>query len=337
MSIQPSSAGSVARLVDELRSPDALRRETAAARLAVIGPRAVTGLMRVSADARAPTAARVAALGALEAIADARSLPVCIELLAAGDEAVAAAAVSVLAAVAAGPGPRATAAFDALAALTLDRHATVSRRLAAVTALDGFPDRVLKPLYDALAKDPVSRVVARVTRRRSGVTASLGDLADGVLPVDPVLLSAIVRDEAADAAATVLRSLVDRVRQRERRAAEAERDAWRAVRGQLHQELGRRGSRLALADLRETLEALDRTLPVGFLAATAAVGDAACLVPIAAAWVASAGGNRWWRAHLAEAFEAIVRREGLARRHRVLTTILARWPSAGPLVATARR
>ena len=76
---------------------------------------------------------------------------------------------------------------------------------------------------------------------------------------------------------------------------------------------------------------------MGFLAAAAAVGDEACLAPIAAAWVASADGDRWWRAHLAEAFQAIARREGIRRRHPAIAKILSRWPAAGALVATVKK
>ena len=78
-------------------------------------------------------------------------------------------------------------------------------------------------------------------------------------------------------------------------------------------------------------------LPVGFLAAAAAVGDEKCLMPLAAAWMAAAPDDRWWRAHLAEAFQAIARREGITRRHPIIKKILTQWPQAGPLVATVRK
>ena len=76
-------------------------------------------------------------------------------------------------------------------------------------------------------------------------------------------------------------------------------------------------------------------LPVSFLAALHVLGDEACLEPIAAAWVKAAAepeaNTDPWRAHLASAFRAIVRRQKLTRRHAVLKRILSRWPDADAL------
>jgi hypothetical protein len=342
MSIRPSSASDVSRLLAELTSDDVLRRETAVARLAVIGSRAVSGLLALAGDARAPLSGRVAALRALEGLADPRSATLCLALVDEPDAAddLAEAAVGVLAALARGTGSRASTAFDRLAALALDRGARVERRLAAVTALDGFPERLLKPLHEALARDPASRLVARVVRRQSGVLVPLAELVESPLPDDPMLVDAIVREDASDASPPVLRKLVDLIRRRERRATAATQPEWLAVRGQVHQALAQKQSRIALYDLRETLE--DKTLmrsplPVGFLAAAAAVGDTACLTPLAAAWVTSAGDDRWWRAHLAETFQAIAKREGITRQDPLARNILSRWPSAGTLVAMLKK
>ena len=52
MSITPSA--DTARLIEELAAPDALRRETAIARLSVIGARAVTRLLALAGNAAAP-------------------------------------------------------------------------------------------------------------------------------------------------------------------------------------------------------------------------------------------------------------------------------------------
>ena len=92
--------------------------------------------------------------------------------------------------------------------------------------------------------------------------------------------------------------------------------------------LGTRGSRLALYDLRDSLLEPER-LPVAFLAALEEIGDVTCLEPLAAAYDASSrSGDAWWREHLAAAFRAIVRREGLTRRHAAVKRALARWPDA---------
>src|SRR4051812_19415112 len=178
MPIQPSAASDVTRLLAELRSDDTLRRETAVARLAVIGPRAVSGLLALAADRGLAADSRIAALRALESLADPRATPLVLTLVEDRDDELAGAAVGVLGTIAKGSGPRATAAFDRLTALALDRTAGVERRLAALAALDGFPDRILKPLRETLARDPASRVVARVVRQTSGVLAPLGDLVD---------------------------------------------------------------------------------------------------------------------------------------------------------------
>ena len=61
-------------------------------------------------------------------------------------------------------------------------------------------------------------------------------------------------------------------------------------------------------------------------AAAEAVGDAACLAPLAAAWTAPAKVRRG--PAVAAAFAAIVAREGLTRRHAAVKDVIARWPQA---------
>lgn len=328
----------LSRLITELGSPDALRRETAVARLAMAGARALPGLLALVHDRSAASQARIAAFEALEASSEAKGVvEAAAGALTESDDELALSAIGVLALAARGKGPAATVAFDHLAAMALARAAAVPRRLAALGALDGLPDRHVRLVYDALAQDPASRVVARVVRRQHGLVVSLEELLDRGLPDDPGLVAAVVREEADEARVTVLRRLVEAVRTKERRRADESRSQWTALRGQVHQHLAARESRIALYDLREALDDLRAPLPVGFLSAAAAIGDASCLAPIAAGWLAAAPDDRWWRDHLAEAFGAIVRREGLTRRHPVLRGILQRTPAAAPLVALARR
>ena len=90
--------------------------------------------------------------------------------------------------------------------------------------------------------------------------------------------------------------------------------------------LAQRGSRLALYDLRESLETAHGPLAVEFLAAVTLVGDATCLEAIAAAHAKAKPKDAWWRNHLAGAFKAIVTRERLTRRHAALKKIEKRWP-----------
>ncbi len=95
------------------------------------------------------------------------------------------------------------------------------------------------------------------------------------------------------------------------------------MRAAAHLALAVRGSRIALYDLRESLTAADARLPVEWLTALAVVGDATCLEPMAAAHARTA--DPWWREHVADAFRAIVKREGLTRRHAVIKKIETRW------------
>jgi hypothetical protein len=338
VTIRLSSSADIARLMAELVSGEAQRREMALARLAVIGSRATTPLVSVASDAAQPDETRVAAFEALEAIGDARAVSAAISALSGSSEAVAVAAVGVLGRLARDKDARATRAFDQLAALALSATAATVTRLAALTALEGQPERLLKPIYAALAKDPASKVVARVTRRQAGAVESLDTLVAKGLPSDPEVIAAVARDDGERAPLMVLKRAIDAVRAREAQASDAAtRERWTVVRGVLHQHLAARGSRLALYDLRESLEGATGRLPVGFLSAAAAIGDTSCLTPLARAWVESGHDDRWWRDHLAEAFGAIVAREALTRRHPALKLILERWPSAGVLVATAKR
>lgn len=333
MSILPSA--DTARLIAELSSTDSLRRETAIARLSVIGSRAVTRLLSLAGDEAAPVHARLGALTALETIGDPRTSALARALSGAADVRLAVAAIGVLGVLAQGDDPQADKAFDRLTSLALDASIDSDRRVAACRALEGMPANVVSPILDALKTESSPAVQAHATRAQAAAHQPIESLSEKGLPSDPAVVAAIVREEGADAPLTLLRSLVDRVRDRERAAkSPATRAQWKAARGLLHQHLAARNSRLAVYDLRETLAESSDPLPVGFLAAAAAVGDAACLEPLAASWLAATG-DRWWRDHLAEAFAAIVKREKITRRHATLRKILERWPSAGQLVAAA--
>jgi hypothetical protein len=327
----------VGRLIEELKSSDALRRETAIARLAVIGARAVTPLMTVAADETAPHPSRVAALDALQAMGGGRAANLALGLSNDPESSIAVAAVGVLGPIARGNDGRATRALEHLASLALEQGAPTVKRLAALDALEGLPGHLLQPVWAALTTDTDSRIVARVTRKRAGVTMPLDELVSGALPDNPDVVSAVVREDAEKTSVTVLRTLVDQIRAREKLAHAEDRARWAAVRGQVHQGLAARGSRLALYDLKETLEEAEEPLPVGFLAAIASVGDVSCLEPLATAWITAHADNHWWRDHLSDAFRAIVKRENLTRRHPAMKRILAKLPAAGVLVALARR
>jgi hypothetical protein len=328
----------ITRLIDDLSSSDPLRRETAVARLAIAGGSAIARLTALAADEAAGPGARVAAFEALEASPDSRAVVnAALAACQGGDDEVAVAALGVLALAARGSGSQAVTALDGITATALDRTATAPRRLAALGALDGLPPTVSRPVFEALRTDPASRVVARVVRRQSGLMLPLEEVLERGLPDDPEAVGAILREEADSASAGVLGRLIEAIRRKETRSLAPQRAAWMAQRGQVHRALAARGSRVALYDLRETLERPDGPLPVGFLAAAAAIGDAGCLEPLAMAWMSADQTDRWWRDHLTEAFGAIVKREGLTRRHPRLIRLLKRSPATGPLVALARK
>jgi hypothetical protein len=193
----------------------------------------------------------------------------------------------------------------------------------------------MRPVFETLARDTSSRIVSRAARARAGQAWSLDALIDRGLTDDPALVFAAVRDDVRTTSVTALRRAIELVRQREDGAADADRRQWRAIRGSIHEALAERGSQIALYDLRESFEAASREpLPIGFLAAAAAVGDAQSLEGIAAAWEA-ADHDRWYRDHLVDVFRTIVEREGIVRDHPVMKKLLTRRPATAPLVALA--
>ena len=130
----------------------------------------------------------------------------------------------------------------------------------------------------------------------------------------------------ATAPLSELHDAIVRLRERERDAPAARRPAWLAARGAAHQALAQRGSRVALYDLREAFEGAAGALPIDFVAAAAAVGDASCLEPLAKAW-AAAEADPWWRERLADAARAIVAREKLTNRHTIVKRVRMRHPA----------
>jgi hypothetical protein len=331
--IQPSSASDIARLIADLIAADMVGREAAAARLAIIGDRAVNRLLEV-ARGKAPVASRVAALAALEAIGSPRALDAADELLK----------------------DITTHPDIALAALSLVRsQLPASNRNVAARALDRILTVALEPEYPevlrsaaagvlhSLPRSVAGRVLTRLTPRGADgpsrphpvseqpacdVEAALHDAAARTLPDDPERLRRLLLVGSGIVSLGTLQTLIDRVREHERLQQDDERRArWMAVRGALHQALGARGSRLGLYDLRESFESAHLPLPIGFVAAASVVGDGSCLEPIAVAYARSAGSaDMWWRTHLRGVFSTIVAREGLTRRHAVVRKALERGP-----------
>ena len=138
--------------------------------------------------------------------------------------------------------------------------------------------------------------------------------------------SATIGEAGSQGSLAALHQLVLALGHRERTAAtDAERAGWTLALGAAHHALAARGSRLARLDVRVALERSPPERLGELVAAAEAVGDAACLAPLAAAWTAGEGPTR---ARVAAAFSAIMTREGLTRRHAAVKDVGTRWPQA---------
>jgi hypothetical protein len=306
--ITSSSSREVDRLIAQLHDGSPVEREAAIARLRVIGARAVDRIVRLIRSEPSP-GARAAALKALEGCDDPRARAIALENLHADTPAVAAAAAGVLRThLASDP-----AVLDALTTVALDRTRTRSVRLAALDALSELPPATIQPvLQRARGEDP----------------ALAGPAAEGAPSAfeDPDGLRAWLAVRGGTAPLSEIHDAIVRVRERERDEPSARRrQDWQAVRAGAHLALARRGSRVALYDLREAFDAATTTLPLDFLAAVAAIGDASCIEPLARAW-AGAGAEPWWRARVADTGRAIAKREKLTARTAVGRRVRSKYP-----------
>lgn len=328
MTIRPSSGAEVRQLIAALGAEDDVKRESAIARLAVIGPRAIEYLLQDF-----PTAtgrAKTGILRAFEAAVDPRSLPTARAALLDGSAAVQTAAIGAVRALLGSPRAEiARDALDALVAVALDPSRIAAVRISAIDALKDLPADIRGPLDTKLAgdSDPDVRRRASAAPPR-GSSRTWADAVAGQLS-SPEATKTLLAGVRGTARLTELQHVVDHIRAHEQREPDpVTREEWRAVRGAVHQALAARNSRLALYDLRDSLMGPER-LPVAFLAALEEIGDDTCLEPLAAAYSASSrSGDPWWREHLATAFRAIVQREGLTRRHAAVKRTMARWPEA---------
>jgi hypothetical protein len=337
VAIRASSSQQVDQLVADLeRSENA--REAAVARLTIIGARAVDRLIAL-AESKATPAARAAAFRTLEAIGDPRAVDAALRAMApTRDPTVALAAISLARGFL--RGTRSAAIVDALTEAALDRARVEPVRVAAVRSLLELEPATIAPLMPSLMADPSAAIVglARGTGRRKPSPPRRVDplqlitrAAQDALPDDPVALRDAVAAAGAAAPLPVLLRIVERVREREADESPDRRMEWTTTRGTAHLALARRNSRMALYDLRESLDRADAPPPVEFLTAVSLIGDSSCLEPIAAACARLARAGRpqrdWWRMHLTDAFRAIVAREKLTRRNGVMRKIEKKWPA----------
>lgn len=333
MVIRASSGKQVDALIADLSSPNALTRDGAVARLTVIGERAVSRLLTVTAG----TLARVAALHALEGIGDLRAIEPAMAALDDADAAVAVAAVGVLQTLL--TSARGMEALDRLTAVAVDRSRTRALRLAAIRALRDVGPSTIAPLLKALGADPDQAIAMAAGLGPDAAVDPvylMKDAAEGTLPDAPGALRIALTEAADHVPLAVLLQLVERVRFREGAESGPIRAEWIALRAAAHLALAHRGSRLALYDLKETLESAKEPLPVEFLGAVAAIGDASCLEPLAAAYThAMEAGRRvddWWRQRLTDVFRTIVAREQVTKRTAAGKRVTTKWRDASVIL-----
>ncbi len=327
MAIRASASQEVRRLIGDLEGDEPVRRDAAMARLAVIGTRAVRQILEHLAAASA-IPARTSLLMALESIPDPRALQPVLDALGAEDAEVRVAAIR------ASRGllslPQGTRVLDRLTALALNADRPGAERAVALDALRLLPARTVRPLLERLRDDPsreVREAVAQAGVPVDDPIAELEEASDGWLARDPEAVVHLVSRAAADAPLSTLHRLIEKVRSRESEGRAARRRDWGTVRGALHVALARRGSKVALYDLRETLERTVEPLPPDYLAAMGLIGDATCLEPLAVAFVQAhtMADADLWRRDVASVFGQIVAREGLTRRHGPIRRVRARF------------
>ena len=346
MAIRRSAAAEIAVLLADLCGGDEVARETAGARLTVIGVRAIPHLI-VAFDRAASAGARVAILKVLEATPDRRSAELGAEQLESDgtDPAVRAAAVALLGAYL--ESPESTRVLDTLTAFILDAARPDALRLHALDVIERALPQVLDPLRPRLAQDSSSAIRAWASASASTGTPVIDprlaiEAAAAGEPADPRFLGEMVPAGAADTPLPTLHRLIEVARDREAKASAApERGEWLAVRGMVHLALARRGSRVAVYDLRETLARAAGPLPEGFAEAAGLVGDGDCLESIAGQLARAPappdGAVREWHDALVRAGRAIVARERLTRRHAVMKKIVRLAPDvASALLASSK-
>jgi HEAT repeat protein len=334
--IKASSSKETDALVRDLSSDNAIKRDTAVARLTVIGQRAVERLIGVTVNSNAPSSARVAAFRSLEAIADVRALAPTLTAFADPDSSVVIAALNTARVFL--RTPHGVEALDRLIEIALDSRRPIAVRVGAIQALAELPEATAKPVLTALKADPdaeIRNVLQPPSRRaRVNTVQRLEAAADGTLPSDAdALRSAIVRSAAA-VPLSMLHQIIERIRVHEGSVSPERRVGWMGARAATHLALAHRASRLALYDLRETIESAQERIPVEFFAAVTAIGDTSCLEPLATAY--SRAKDAWSRRQLADAFRAIVQREKVTRRHATVKRIEKRWPGTWESLVTSR-
>ncbi len=298
MVIRSSTAREIDRLLLDLQSDDTIRREAALARLRVLGSRALPRLEAAISDADAGLRATV--LRVLDGIDDPRVVGIATAALRDDSSDVRVHAIAALRPWVTREAD--TRIMETLVACALDEDQPPDVRAAARDALTQLPQEIVGPI---LERAP-------------------GESQSG--PAEPSLVAEWLASNP-DGPLLTLHAIVARLAAGERRAEhEAERLSWVVARGAVHAALARRGSAVALYDLRETFGRATAPLPLDYLSAMTALGDQECLEALARAWSATPPSEVWWRARLADAAAAIVARLKLTRRHAAYKRLATRWP-----------
>ncbi len=292
-------SGDVERLIAELRADDPVRREAAAARLRVIGAAAIDRLGALV-DWDRTAAVRVTALNTIDGIDDPRVVPIAVQALSDPEPGVRLAAIPVLRSwITREPGTR---ILEALTAIALDREQRADVRLAALDALSILPRSIVQPILDQAPEERLPDRFDDPSSAREWIeqhhAAPLSQIHDAV---------ALIRES-------------ERAESSPRRRLD-----WVVARGAAHVALARRGSRVALYDLRESFDSAVEPLPLDFLTAVTSIGDTTCLEPMARAWAAAAPTETWWRERLADAAADIMHRTRLSGRSAIVKRIRTKW------------
>lgn len=331
MVIRASTVKEVDALIDDLSSDHAVTRDAAVARLAVIGARSATRLLAVARGSQSPVGQRIGALRALEAIGEPRILPIALAALDSHDTELAIAAVAVVRDYL--HGDAGVMVLDKLTGLALNLRSAAVVRVAAIQALRDLSPATVAPVFAALTHDPDLNVVSAVAGDPPGLAQTARSIlvaaAAGQLPETAASLKAALTEAARDVPVTTLHQIVEKAREREQWGPPAGQAEWSAARAAAHVALADRGSRLALYDVRDTIAAARGPIAVDYVAALTRLGDPASLEAIAAAFAHAPASDRddWWRRSLRDAFQAIVERHRLTKRHATMKKIAKRWPN----------
>jgi HEAT repeat protein len=355
--ILPSAGKRIHELLERLSSTAAAERESAVARLTLLGPRTLSHLPGFL--ARASHAGRLGALEVLERLGEGTGLGAILALTRDRHEDVARRAIEMAAAF---PEPRTAAALTAVLAsgspglrqaaarslsrlhglglveavepllkVLFDGAEDESLRMEALEALSAIERRTLVPALKRLTGDRSPAVVraAQALASRLGRAGAPPKEGTTVAPLETLVARLTsARTPSAEVpslvAALVKRrspALVPLLRRHldevGANAASTGAEAVARAKARVHLALGALDSRIALHDLRDLLRARPLYAAADLLAAAERVGDAS-LVPALAALAVDDGR---FAEPVGNAFRAIVRREKLRRSSRVVKAL----------------